>query len=89
MQKDRKAVWKAEDIGGMRGSLSDQLLGLSKEWRVWKSREKGKEKERDDITMIESSDSEVDIVEVETTPAPLAAGQAKGKTRGGKGGKRK
>ncbi|KAK0188169.1 hypothetical protein F5146DRAFT_1141619 [Armillaria mellea] len=89
MQKDRKAVWKAEDIGGMRESLSDQLLGLSKEWRVWKSREKGKEKERDDITMIVSSDSEVDIVEVETTPAPLAAGQAKGKTRGGKGGKHK
>ncbi|PBK74718.1 cysteine proteinase [Armillaria solidipes] len=90
MQKDRKAVWKAEDIGGMRENLSDQLLGLSKEWRAWKNKEKGKEKERDDITMIESSDSEVDIVEVETTPAPSAAGQAKGKTRGGgKGGKRK
>ncbi|PBK97821.1 cysteine proteinase [Armillaria gallica] len=86
MQKDRKAVWKAEDIGGMRENLRDQLLGLSKEWRVWKS----KEKEKDDITMIESSDSEVDIVEVETTPAPSTAGQAKGKTRGGgKGGKRK
>ncbi|KAK0487323.1 hypothetical protein IW261DRAFT_1447250 [Armillaria novae-zelandiae] len=90
MQKDRKVVWKAEDIGGMRGNLSDQLLGLSKEWRVWKSKEKGKEKQKDDITMIESSDSEVDIVEVETTPAPSVAGQAKGKTRGGgKGGKRK
>ncbi|KAK0221966.1 hypothetical protein IW262DRAFT_1377165 [Armillaria fumosa] len=90
MQKDRKAVWKAEDIGGMRENLSDQLLGLSKEWRVWKSKEKEKEKQKDDITTIESSDSEVDIVEVETTPAPLVAGQAKGKTRsGGKGGKRK
>ncbi len=40
--------------------------------------------------MIESSDSEVDIVEVETTPAPSTADRAKGKTRGGgKGGKRK
>ncbi|KAK0503878.1 hypothetical protein EDD18DRAFT_479754 [Armillaria luteobubalina] len=90
MQKDRKVVWKAEDIGGMRENLSDQLLGLSKEWRVWKSKEKGKEKQKDDITTIESSDSEVDIVEVETTPAPSVAGQAKGRTRsGGKGGKRK
>ncbi|KAK0201688.1 hypothetical protein DFS33DRAFT_1489562 [Desarmillaria ectypa] len=90
MQKDRKVVWKAEDIGGMRESLRDQLLELSKEWRVWKGKEKEKEKERDDITMIESSDSEVDIVEVETTPAPAVVGQAKGKARGGgKGGKRK
>ncbi len=30
MQKDRKAVWKAEDIGGMRENLRDQLLGLSR-----------------------------------------------------------
>ncbi|KAK0464630.1 uncharacterized protein EV420DRAFT_1638178 [Desarmillaria tabescens] len=88
LQKDRKVVWKAEDIGGMRENLRDQLLELSKEWRAWKGKEK--EKERDDITMIESSDSEVDIVEVETTPAPAAVGQTKGKARGGgKGGKRK
>ncbi|KAG7443142.1 cysteine proteinase [Guyanagaster necrorhizus] len=88
MQKDRKVVWKAEDIGGMREGLRGQLLELSKEWRVWKGKEK--EKEKDDVTMIESSDSEVDIVEVETTPTPVAEGQTKGKTRSGsKGGKRK
>jgi hypothetical protein len=83
---ERRADWKEEDIGQLRDKLTAQILELSEQWKHDRA-EKEERRRREaaegkEVDLVESSDSEIDIVEdVRVTAPKSTAGPSKLKSK--------